>query len=123
VDSRSSKLSVRTNLFTEQATTGVLLANTKMEEFRTTLNIANLPPGGGLDATAPTVNHFEYLSISDAGVITADTVTTTAPYLRLWQISGSNPRLVTVSVYAQNSGISGDPIELVRTTTELTNGF
>lgn len=115
--------SVRTNLFSEQVTTGVLLANSKMEEFRGVVRATDLATGGGLDVLSPTTNYFEYVSISEEGVVTADTVTSTAPFLRLWEISGDNPRRITVSIYAQNSGISGRPIELVRTTTELTNGF
>ena len=115
--------SVRTNLFSEQVTTGVLLANTKMEAFHNSPKVTDFPVGGGLDASSPSPGYFEYISISPTGAVTADTVSTAAPYIRLWQITGSNPRLVTVSVHAQNSGISRLPIELVRTTTELTNGF
>ena len=115
--------SARTTLYTEQMTTGVLLTNTKMEALRAITPISNLNTGGGLNSSSPTANYFEYVSISTSGAITANTSTTTAPYLRLWQIAGTNPRLITVSVYAQRSGVSGQAVELIRTTTEVTNGF
>ena len=114
--------SIRTNMYTEQMTTGILLANTKMEGLRAS-GLSGLTVGGGLDSSSPTASYFEYTTISSSGALTTDTVTTTAPYLTLWMIAGTNPRLVTVAVYAQRSGVTGNMTELMRTTTNLTNGF
>ena len=114
--------SIRTNMYTEQMTTGILLANTKMEGLRAT-GMAGLTAGGGLNSASPTANYFEYVSISTSGALTTDTVTTTAPYLTLWMISDANPVIITVAVYAQRGGVSGQMAELIRTTTSLTSGF
>ena len=115
--------SARTNMLNQQRTTAVLLANSKLEDLRATSPIANLVVGGGLDGANPAPNYFEYVSLTTNGLVTADIVTLTAPYLRLWQISGANPRLITVAVFAQRSGVSGQRVELIRATTNLTNGF
>ena len=116
--------SVRTNILNQQRTTATLLATSKMEELRATPAIMDLSiSGGGLDGADPATDYWEYVSVSTGGALTVDRTTATAPYLRLWQIDGTNPRLVTVAVFAQRSGISGDLTELVRTTTTLTNGY
>ena len=114
--------SIRTNMYTEQMTTGILLANTKMEGLRST-GMAGLTAGGGLNSASPTANYFEYVSISTSGALTSDTVTTTAPYLTLWMIADANPKIITVAVYAQRSGVTRGMTELIRTTTSLTSGF
>ena len=115
--------SARTNILNQQRTTANLLANSKLEELRATSPISNLIGGGGLNAANPTAYYFEYASLTTSGTLTVDTVTDTAPYLRLWQISGTNPRLITVAVFSQRSGVSGQRTELIRATTSLTNGF
>ena len=113
--------SVRTNILNQQRTTATLLAASKMEELRATIVDLSIS-GGGLDGSDPATDFWEYISISTDGTLRVDT-TTTAPYLRLWQIDGTNPRLVTVAVFAEQSRITGDPTELVRITTTLTNGY
>ena len=114
--------SIRTNYQTEQTTTGTLLVSTKLEDLRATA-LANLVAGGGLDAASPTPNYFEYVSISTSGVITTSAVNNAEPYLRMWQITGTTPRLITVSVYAQSGGVTGEATELARATTEVSNGL
>lgn len=115
--------SARTNILTEQRTTGILLATSKLEGLRSTSSISTLTVGGGIDASSPTTSYFEYVTIGTSGAITTSTTAGANPYLRMWQISGTNPRLITVSVYANNSGVTGGQTELIRTATTLTNGF
>ena len=115
--------SIRTNMLSQQRTTATLLATSKIEDLRSTSSINDFTNGGGLDGSNPTPSYWEYVSISTMGLFTIDTSTNTAPYLRLWQIDGTNPRLITVAVFAQRSGITGERTELVRSTTSLTNGY
>ncbi len=115
--------SVRTNMLNQQRTVATLLANSKLEDLRATSPIDNLIVGGGLDGANPTASYFEYVTLTTSGAVRADTVTAMAPYLRLWQISGDNPRLITVAVFARRSGVSGQRSELIRATTNVTNGF
>ena len=110
----------RTNVYTEQFTTGVLLANAKTEDLGS-LGIPDLPSGGGLDPGSPTTGHFDYVSVASDGTMTSSTSDSTLRFLRMWQISGTNPKLITVSVYAQSSGVSGEPVELTRVTTQVAN--
>lgn len=112
--------SVRTNFYTEQLTTAILLANAKSEELAAQ-ELPSLPAGGGLDASSPTSDYSEYISVGASGAVTVSTSDSSLPFLRMWQITGTNPRLVTVAVVAQSSGMSGDPVELIRTTTQVAN--
>jgi type II secretory pathway pseudopilin PulG len=112
--------STRTNVYSEQMNTGVFLANAKAEELGNKL-IPDLPSGGGLDFSSPTAGHFDYLSVAADGTVTSSTGNTQLPFLRMWQIAGTNPKMITVSVYAQWSGVSNAPVELIRATTQVAN--
>lgn len=115
--------SIRTNMMTEQQTSATLLLYNKMEELRGT-SYLSLTAGGGLDASSPTTNYWDYVTIGTSGTITSDTSTTDATYLRLWQVmSGTNTKVVSVVVYTQNSGIGMQQMELARASTEVTSGF
>ena len=110
----------RTNVYTEQLTTGVLLANAKAEELGAR-GIPELPSGGGLDRLSPTADYFEYVSVASDGAVTPSTSDATLPFVRMWEITGTNPKLITVSVFARSSGVSGKPVELIRATTQVAN--
>lgn len=114
--------SIRTNMMTEQQTSATLLLSNKMEELRGT-SFSSLTVGGGLDASSPTTSYWDYVSISTSGAITSDTSTTDATYLRLWQVAGTNTKVVSVVVYTQNAGIGMQQMELARASTEVTSGF
>jgi Tfp pilus assembly protein PilW len=72
--------SARTNILTEQRTTGILLATSKLEELRSTPSISTLTVGGGLDAASPTASYFEYVTINSSGAITTSTTAGTNPF-------------------------------------------
>ena len=112
--------STRTNVFTEQMTTATLLANGKVEEL-SALPPPNLTVGGGLDPASPTTGYFEYISVATDGTITTSVSDASLPFLRLWQIDGANPKRITVAVGTQFSGMSGLPVELIRTTMLVTD--
>ena len=115
--------SVRTNMTTQQSTSATMLVHDKMEELKAT-NFSSLAAGGGLDGSSPTASYREWVTISSAGVVTTSTSeVTTAGYLRLWQITGTNPLTVTIVVFAQRSGVSGSQLELMRASTSLTSSF
>lgn len=115
--------STRTNMLTQQRSTATLLATSKMEDFRGVDSINTLTTGGSIVPATKVNNYFEYVSLSTSGAIVTSTSDTTFPYLRLWEIGGTNPVQISVSVYAQRGGITDNPIELIRTSTNLTNGF
>lgn len=114
--------SARTNYMTEQMTTATLLVNTKMEQVRDQ-QFSTIAAGGGLDPASPTANFFEYITVDTNGTITTSTVNTTAPYLRMWAVTGVSPRLVTVAVFVRNNGVSGQTTELMRASMEVSNGL
>ncbi len=115
--------SARTNLLTEQRTIAALLGASKIEDLRSVTPINNLTVGGGLDAANPTAGYFEYVAITPSGTITIGRTVGSSPYLRLWQVSGTDPRLITVAVYAMRSGVTGNRVELFRAATSRTDGF
>ncbi len=115
--------SARTNLLTEQRTIAALLGASKIEDLRSVTPIRDLTPGGGLDAANPTADFFEYVAITPSGTITIGATAGSSPYLRLWQVSATDPRLITVAVYAMRSGVTGNRVELFRAATSRTDGF
>jgi prepilin-type N-terminal cleavage/methylation domain-containing protein len=110
--------STGTNYTNRQRTAAMLLLYEKMEMFRSTpLTSSPWIVGGGLNTAAPVDGYFDYASISTSGTITVDTTSTGAPYLRVWQVSGTSPRTVTVIVCTQRAGATGQRMELARATT------
>ncbi len=115
--------SVQTNYTTQQMTSATMLVHDKLEELRAT-SFGTLASGGGLDGTNPTTNFREWVTIATNGAVTSSTAeVTTAGYLRLWQITGTNPLTITVVVFAQRSGVTGGQLELARASTSLTSSF
>ncbi|HYR82798.1 MAG TPA: prepilin-type N-terminal cleavage/methylation domain-containing protein [Terriglobia bacterium] len=88
--------SARANLNTRQRTTATILLYDKMEQFKSTPLDDSLWAGAGGSDEVP-------------------------PYVRLWQITGTNPRRVTVIVVVENGGITGRPLELIRATTMVSH--
>ena len=101
---------------TQRQTSATLLLHNKMEELRA-IGFSSLTPGGSLDPDNPVTHYWDYVSITTSGTITSDTWTTHAPFLRLWQISGTNAKLISVIVYAENAGMEEERWELARATT------
>jgi prepilin-type N-terminal cleavage/methylation domain-containing protein len=113
-----------TNYTNGQRTSAMLLLYEKMETFRSTPITGSLwTAGGGLNTAAPVSGYFDYASISTSGAVTVDTTSTGAPYLRVWQVTGTNPRTVTVIVCAQRAGLTGQRMELARATTIASSRF
>ena len=111
----------RTEILNEQRSTATLLANSKLEDFSAVSDLTDLTAGGSL--TVRTTGYFEYVSISSSGVISRSASDSSFPYVRLWEISGANPMLVSVSVYAMTGGVNDSLVELVRGSKQLTSGF
>ena len=116
--------SARANITTQQRTTATVLLHEKMEQFKSTpLTDSMWTAGGRLDPRAPASGYFEYLEIDSSGGVSISTTDSDLPYLRLWQITGTVPRSVTVAVYAQKSGLTGRPSELIRATAITGHSF
>jgi Tfp pilus assembly protein PilV len=114
--------SAATNISTQQMTSATLLTTNKMEQLRA-LPFANLTTGGSLDPDAPATGFWEYVSIAADGTITADTSATTAPYMRVWTVSGTNPKTITIIVYSLRSSMGRQRMELTRASTRVTRKF
>jgi Tfp pilus assembly protein PilV len=111
--------SAATNITTQQISTANLLATNKLEELRA-VPVDGLTAGGSLDPDSPTTNFWDYVSIAQDGTITADTSTTSAPYLRLWTITGTSLKELDVVVYSQRSSLGRAQMELARAPTTIT---
>ncbi len=112
----------RTSYMTEQMSTSTFLVNTKLEDIRDQ-HLSTVPNGGGLDPASPVTNFVEYITINPDGEVAVSTSNTSAPFIRLWEVSGTSPRVITVAVFARRNGVSGQTSELARATLELSNGL
>jgi len=83
--------SAHANLNTRHRTTATMLLYDKMEQFKSTPLADSLWAGDGSSDDVP-------------------------PYLCSWQISGANPRRVTVIVYVETAGVTSRQLELIRAT-------
>ncbi len=87
--------SVRSNTANRQRTTAAILVSEKMEELKSvSFSDDRWKAGGGLDPANPVPGFFDSES----------------EYTRLWQITGTSTRTVTVAVYSGRT-------ELARATT------
>ena len=94
--------SIGAHYMTRQRTTGITLLYEKMEEFRS----SHLD-----DALWNTIDGFDYVTLDGAG------------YRRVWHVSLSSPRSVTIIVYVERSGLTGRRTELIRATAMATRTF
>jgi Tfp pilus assembly protein PilV len=111
----------RTSYMSEQMSTSTFLVNSKLEDIRDRL-LSTVPNGGSLDPAAPVTNFVEYVTIDPNGSVSVSTTDNGAPFIRLWQVSGTSPRKITLAVYARRNGVSEQTSELARATLELSNG-
>ena len=81
----------------QQRTVATLLLCDKMEQLKS----GGSPNGGGLDPLAPVSGYMEYVRVGADGTIVVDSTDSQAPYLRLWQIQGSNPQTATVALFGR----------------------
>jgi Tfp pilus assembly protein PilV len=106
-----------TNRTNQQRDTAILLLSSKMEEFRdAAVSQAQWQVGGGLNSSLPAPGHFDYISLDANGTAAVSTTDSSLPYLRLWQVSGTDTRMVTVIVFSNRSGSPRRRTELVRAT-------
>jgi prepilin-type N-terminal cleavage/methylation domain-containing protein len=103
--------SARSNLTNGERTVAALLVSDKLEQLKVVpLSAVGWSVGGGLNPASPVPDFSDYVQPANES----------APYLRLWQITGNRARTVTVAVFARAHGRSGlAPIELVRATTTV----
>jgi Tfp pilus assembly protein PilV len=113
--------SIRTTLYSQQLSTGTVVSNLVVENIMAS-GFTALSNGGGINPASPQAGYFNYVDLSGAGAVTFSTVNTSMPFLAMWQIDGTNPKRITVSVHAQRNGVSGQNTELIRTTTQMASG-
>jgi prepilin-type N-terminal cleavage/methylation domain-containing protein len=104
---------VRTNVTNRQRSTATLLLSEKLERLRgASIRHQIWEPGGSLNPDAPAAGYFDYASSPAAPGGTGPSFR--EAYLRLWDISGTDPRSVTVVVYVERGGMQGQRVELAR---------
>jgi prepilin-type N-terminal cleavage/methylation domain-containing protein len=115
---------VAANISNQQRTAATILVTEKIEQLKS-VSIRNplWLAGGGLSPRAPVVGFYDYVSIAADGTPTIDSATPSPPYIRVWQITGSVPRSLTVIVYAQRFGLTQSPFELARAVTMVGDVF
>ena len=121
---------IKTNLASKQTSAATLVIADKMESMRVLpLNNAALTVGGGLNPASPVTSYHDYVVVAANGTLTASaTIPAGASsalnaYLRIWQVSGTNPKTITVLVQALNGGGSGQRREAIRSSTIVTDTF
>ena len=58
--------------------------------------------------------YSDYVTFASDGTVITSATDSTLKYLRTWQISASQPKTLTVIVYASHSIVSGQQTELIR---------
>ena len=119
---------VTTNVSSLQTTTASMIIADKMETLRTVpLADATLNAGGGLNPASPVTGYYDYVTVAPDGTMTSSSVVSVsdAPraFLRLWQVSGTNPKTVTVVVYTLRNGYRRGLLEVIRSSTIVTDTF
>ena len=113
-----------TNLTTQQRTTANAILYDKMESFKSTaLTSAGWIPGGTLTPQSPQPGYFDYVTVNSDGTIRTSTTDPRFTFMRLWHITGSDPRTVTIVVYAQRAGVTRRRLELIRATAVVGSKF
>jgi Tfp pilus assembly protein PilV len=103
--------SAKSNLTNGERTVAAILVSDKIEQLKLVpLSAVGWSAGGGLDPASPVPGFSDFVQPANES----------APYLRLWQITGNRSRTVTIVVFARAHGRTGvAPIELVRATTTV----
>jgi prepilin-type N-terminal cleavage/methylation domain-containing protein len=115
---------VRTNTDNRLRTAATFLLVEKLEQFRSAhLKESIWRSGGSLNANAPSDGYFDYIVIGDDGSLRSDSISATAPFLRVWQIRDADPRSVTVVVYGRHTLLDHTRRELARATTMRSASF
>jgi len=103
--------SARTNLLNQQRAAANFMLHNKLEELKSeSIDSAVWNAGGSLDPASPVTGFSDY----PAG---------NGSFLRLWEITGSPHRTVTVVVVVQSTGLTRTPVELARGAARVTPSF
>ena len=116
--------SASTSLNNQLRTAATALLYEKMEQFKSApISDSVWVPGGSLNLAFPAGGYFDYVKLDDAGVLNSTTTDTSAPFIRVWQVSATVPRSVTIAVYALKAGMTRRGFELIRATTVVESTF
>jgi hypothetical protein len=121
---RVFSFSAAVNFNNRQRTEATLALAHKMEEFK---NASVVDPvwtsGGSLDPASRMPGFWDYVTADSAGRLVVLTTPSYTSYLRVWQISGTLPRTVTVIVYTERAGLTQRRMELIRGTSIATSSY
>src|SRR5262245_16343749 len=83
-----------------QTTAATMILTDKMEALRRLpLTDSALNVGGGLNPASPVSGYYDYVTVAANGTVTISASTSPRAFLRLWQISGTNPKTITIILY------------------------
>jgi Tfp pilus assembly protein PilV len=115
---------IRSNASSRQTTTATMIVDDKLEALRALpLTDAALNAGGSLNPASPATGYYDYVTVASNGAVTVSASSSPTAYLRLWQVSGINPKAITVVIYAVRNGISRTRLEATRSSTLVTDTF
>jgi prepilin-type N-terminal cleavage/methylation domain-containing protein len=115
---------IQSNASSRQTTTATMIVDDKLEALRALpLADAALNAGGSLDPASPATGYYDYVTVASNGAVTVSASSSQTAYLRLWQVSGTNPKTITVVIYAVRNGISRKRLEATRSSTLVTDTF
>jgi prepilin-type N-terminal cleavage/methylation domain-containing protein len=106
---------VQTTMRNRQRTAATILLVDKLEQFHSLpFTDSRWNAGGSLHSDHRSAGYFDHVT-SDGSI--------GSHYLRTWQVSGTDPRSVTVVVYGQSEGVTERRMELARGTTTISASF
>ena len=115
---------INTNLSSRQTAVATIVAGEKMEVLRSLpLNHASLTAGGGLNPSSPVTGYYDYVTVANNGVVATSLSSSRTAYLRLWQVTGTNPKTITVVVHSVRNAMSRQSLEAARASTMVTDTF
>jgi Tfp pilus assembly protein PilV len=119
---------ITTNASSRQTTTASMIVAQKMEVLRTIpLTDARLNVGGSLNPASPATGYYDYVTVAPGGTLTSSAAIAASArsraFLRLWQVSGTNPKTVTVVVYTVRNGYRRGLLEATRSSTIVTDTY
>src|SRR5262249_1056414 len=107
-----------------QATTANLILTDKMEALRRLpLTATELDAGGGLNPASPVNNYSDYVTVSSEGALDISPTASPSAFLRLWKVSGTNPKTITIVIYTVRNALSNRRLEVARSSTIITDTF
>jgi type II secretory pathway pseudopilin PulG len=107
-----------------QTTAATMILTDKMEALRRLpITDSALNAGGGLNPASPVNGYYDYVTVAANGAVTTSASVSPTAFLRMWQISGTNPKTITIIIYTIRNAVSNRILEVARSSTIVTDTF